>query len=173
MSTSEKLAVIALGHRNSGKSKTWNTFFGRTVRTGKHPKRLFFTANQYVNVLLISGSPEERKKFIGDFIKLELNIQIVLCSMQYHINCTNTINFFINNNFKFYVHWLNPGFCDKNVYQDNLGIIPLMRKHGTVLERDGRLTPSERVSEMRQYIFNWATEKGIFHQIEKQRVKII
>jgi GTPase Era involved in 16S rRNA processing len=34
------LVVAVLGHRNTGKSTTWNTLFGATVKTGKHERRL-------------------------------------------------------------------------------------------------------------------------------------
>ena len=57
----EKLLIAVLGNRNSGKSHTWNTLFGSTVRTGKEERRLYFNDCEYVNVFLVSGSPEERE----------------------------------------------------------------------------------------------------------------
>jgi len=39
-STPERLLVGVLGNRKAGKSHTWNTLFGRTVRRGIRPHRL-------------------------------------------------------------------------------------------------------------------------------------
>ena len=75
----DNLVVSVLGNRNSGKSYTWNKLFGREVRTGKKLKRLYFNENEYVLVFLISGSPEERHKYVGDLITAK-QPEIVLCS---------------------------------------------------------------------------------------------
>ena len=58
-----------LGNRNSGKSHTWNTLFGKKVKSGNEERRLYLTKNEYVMVYLVSGSPEERKKYVGNVIK--------------------------------------------------------------------------------------------------------
>lgn len=55
------LLVGVLGHRNSGKSRTWNVLFGSTVKTGTLMRHLFLTETEYVEVFLVSGSPEERE----------------------------------------------------------------------------------------------------------------
>jgi len=60
------LAVTTLGHRNAGKSSTWNTLFRSTVRTGKYERRLYLNKAQFVPVFLVSGSPEERDEYVGD-----------------------------------------------------------------------------------------------------------
>lgn len=78
----EKLLVAVLGDRNSGKSHTRNTLFGATVRTGKDERRLYFNSCEYVNVFLVSGSPEERETYVGELITAE-KPKIVLCSTQY------------------------------------------------------------------------------------------
>jgi len=57
------LVIVIMGNRKSGKSTTWNTLFGRQVRTGK--KKLYLTNYDYVEVFLVSGSPEEREKYVG------------------------------------------------------------------------------------------------------------
>ena len=65
----DKLLVSVIGKRNSGKSSTWNSLFGRTVKTGTKLKRLYLNETEYVNVFLVSGSPEEREtKADGKFI---------------------------------------------------------------------------------------------------------
>ncbi len=76
------LVVAVLGNRNSGKSRTWNSLFrkGRSVKTGPRMRKLFLTDTQYVEVFLVSGSPEERKLYVGDIIG-DLKPRIVLCSM--------------------------------------------------------------------------------------------
>ncbi len=52
----KRLFVGVLGHRNSGKSTTWNTLFGTTVRTGKYPRTLELYGGECVDVFIISGS---------------------------------------------------------------------------------------------------------------------
>ena len=42
----EKLLVAVLGNRNSGKTYTWNTMFGRTVKTGKNEHQLFLSEKE-------------------------------------------------------------------------------------------------------------------------------
>ena len=65
------LAVTTLGHRNSGKSLTWNTLFGATVKTGTLERKLYLNKAQYVNAFLVSGSAEERDAYVGDLITVE------------------------------------------------------------------------------------------------------
>lgn len=60
-----KLAVVVLGNRNSGKSTTWNTLFDHTVRTGKEQRVLWFNRCEKTRLFLVSGSPEERGEYIG------------------------------------------------------------------------------------------------------------
>jgi hypothetical protein len=62
----DNLCVAVLGHRNSGKSLTWNTLFGRRVSTGRRMRRLFLTPTQYVEVFLVSGSSEERHLYVEE-----------------------------------------------------------------------------------------------------------
>jgi hypothetical protein len=58
----DRLFVAAIGERNAGKSTTWNTLFGRTVNTGKKARRLNVYTADSVDVRLISGSNEERRR---------------------------------------------------------------------------------------------------------------
>ena len=101
-----QLLVGVLWLRNSGKSHTWNTLFGRTVRTGKHD--LYFSPNEYVKTYLISGSPEERKKAVKDILLNGQNRRIILCSMQYVDGVEETLDYFAGNHFFTYLQWLNP-----------------------------------------------------------------
>ena len=44
---------------------TWNTLFGRPVSTGrKKEHNLSLCNDESVSVFLVSGSPEERKKYV-------------------------------------------------------------------------------------------------------------
>ena len=70
------LVVTVLGHRNTGKTTTWNTLLAATVKTGKRERRLYLNSAQYVNVFLVSGSPEERDQYVGDIIKVKKPVSI-------------------------------------------------------------------------------------------------
>jgi len=80
---SDRLLVGVLGNRNSGKSHTWNTLFGRTVRRGQQPRCLELRSGKGVEVFVVSGSFEEREEYAGDILKNQ-DCRIVLCSMQIH-----------------------------------------------------------------------------------------
>lgn len=64
----DNLVISVIGHRNSGKSTTWYELFERTVSTGTELKKLYLTTTEYVEVFLVSGSPEERQTYVGDII---------------------------------------------------------------------------------------------------------
>lgn len=155
------LCVGVLGNRNSGKSLTWNTLFGEKVRTGRRMRRLFLTATQYVDVFLVSGSSEERHLYVGDIIG-ELAPRIVLCSMQYHPDVTQTIQYFRNHDYFLHVHWLNPGYNDRGATADTLELVPTISgERGEVHQRDGQIDPTARVQEMREYLFQWASSRSL------------
>ncbi|MFN6087414.1 MAG: hypothetical protein ACK47E_01565 [Cyclobacteriaceae bacterium] len=159
----DNLVVAVLGHRNSGKSTTWYSLFGRTVRTGTELKRLYLTADEYVDVFLVSGSPEERETYVGDIIGTQ-RPRIVLCSMQYRHDVTTTINFFIENSYFIFCHWLNPGYSDQSnskVY-DELGLVNyILSKDSVIGIRNGKTDPNERVRELKDYIYGWAKSRGL------------
>src|SRR5216683_5668480 len=128
------LVVGVLGNRNSGKSHTWNTLFGRRVRTGGRIRRLYVTDTEYVEVFLVSGSAEERQLYVGDIIG-SLAPRIVLCSMQYREGVDATIQYFLEHGYLPYVHWLNPGFNDvSGAVSDTLGVVPLIHAAGGSVE---------------------------------------
>ena len=119
----ENLVITIIGHRNSGKSTTWNDLFGRTVRTGPGLRKLFLNSKEFVEVFLVSGSPEERDLYVGDIVG-NLKPRIILCSMQYRQDVIITIDFFLKNDYAIYCQWFNPGFSDQNDAQmfDDFGI---------------------------------------------------
>ena len=158
----EKLLVSVLGNWNSGKSHTWNTLFGSTVRTGKEERRLYFNDCEYVTVFLVSGSPEERETYVGDLVTAE-EPRIVLCSTQYRESVKNTFNYFIDNGYFIFVHWLNPGYSDLDMpYFDNLGLVNwLLSQQSLMGIRSGKLKSSPRVEEMKEFIYGWAKARNL------------
>ena len=73
-----------------------------------------------------------------------------------------TIQYFTQNDYGFYAHWLNPGYSDLGPYSDDLGLLPLIRAAGGIVDiRDGTVDVTLRVREMRDYIFRWASERGL------------
>jgi hypothetical protein len=88
----DRLFVAVLGHRNTGKSKTWDTLFGRKVRTSRASRLLHLRRNEYVEVFVISGSNEERRKYAGNVLRNQ-HARIVLCSIQYVDRVERTIDY--------------------------------------------------------------------------------
>lgn len=158
----EKLLVAILGNRNSGKSHTWNTLFEATVRTGKEERRLYFNECEYVSVFLVSGSPEEREKYVGDLIA-DKDPRIVLCSTQYKDDVRATYEYFVDKSYSIFVHWLNPGYSDgDNSSFDSLGLANwLLSKKSMVGIRNGKISASSRVNEMKEYIYGWAKARNL------------
>ena len=157
----DNLLVAVLGNRNSGKSTTWNNLFDSIVRTGKRERPLYLNGTQWVNVFLISGSPEERDIYVGELVPEELP-QIVLCSAQYHENVTETFDHFFEKGYDVFVQWLNPGYNDPEEYEDEYELIDYLLNNGaTVQIRDGQDNPSNRVKELRQFILGWATHRDL------------
>src|SRR5258707_15273398 len=102
----DKVVISVLGNRNSGKSTTWNTLFQTTVRTGSNSRRLYLTPTEFVVVFLVSGSPEERDIYVGDIVGQQ-EPRIILCSMQYRADVTDTFDYFCQNDYSIYAQWLN------------------------------------------------------------------
>lgn len=159
----ENLLVGVLGYRDSGKSTTWNTLFnaGHDIRTSRvYQHRLLLTGKEYVEVFVVSGSPEERQRYVGEIVRGRP--RIVLCSMQYRADVTDTIDYFVENDYFLYVHWLNPGYNDPTRMSDQLGIVQhILDQNSLVGIRDGRVDPEERVGEMRTFIRSWAESRGL------------
>jgi hypothetical protein len=157
----ERLFVGVLGNQDAGKSTTWNTLFGATVRTGRYARTLTLNGGECVEVFLISGSPEERDKYAGDMLK-DQNCRIILCSLQYIETVRRTLDFVVEEGFDFFVQWLNPGCKDPGESWDKLGLVPWLLGHrATVSIRDGNVAPSPRVEEIREFIHGWAKARAL------------
>lgn len=157
----DRLFVGVLGNRNSGKSTTWNTLFGATVRTGKKARSLSLYGGECVDVFLASGSPEERQLYAGEIFDSQ-DCRIILCSIQYTEAVRKTLDYVSENRFDVFVQWLNPGHSDSGESFDRLGLLPWLAGHGaTVCIRDGRVAPSDRTEELRQFIHGWAKSRNL------------
>jgi hypothetical protein len=157
----DRLLVAVLGNRNSGKSTTWNRLFDATVRTGTQQRPLNLNCAQWVNVFLISGSPEERELEVGDILPEQLP-EIVLCSTQYRQDVKGTFDYFFAQGYEVFVQWLNPGHNDPKQYMDSLGLQDYLLSKGATLQvRNGHIDPAPRVKELRQFILGWATHRDL------------
>ncbi|MGH8123695.1 MAG: hypothetical protein ACREPT_13090 [Rudaea sp.] len=153
----DRLFVGVLGHRNSGKSHTWNTLFGTKVKTGNKSRMLELRPGECVEVFLISGSPEERDEYAGDVLKNQ-KARVVLCSMQYIEHVADTINYVTDEGFWAYVQWLNPGYRDQAAYPDYLGLGNRIMFSGAITGvRSGKINANSRVRELREFVYGWAS----------------
>jgi hypothetical protein len=154
-----KLAVIVLGHRHAGKSTTWYTLFDRKVRTGSEIRDLHLSEDLTIPVFLVSGSPEERRLYVGDII-IDANPRVVLCSLQYIEEGRESIQFFVDNGYRIFVQWLNPGYSDGALLPDHLGFLPFLLHNGAVVSiRNGQQAPQSRVREIREYLIGWSSSR--------------
>jgi hypothetical protein len=160
----DRLFVGVLGHRRAGKSTTWNTLFGRTVKTGNRSRLLELRPAECVELFLVSGSPQERRKYTGAVLRNQ-NARIVLCSMQYVEEVADTIEYVRDRDFWVYVQWLNPGFHDAGWYPDYLGIGDRFLFSGaTTAVRSGQRHLNSRVRELREFIYGWAAFRRLIVQ---------
>jgi hypothetical protein len=158
---SDRLFVGILGNRNSGKSRTWNSLFQKTVRTGKQSRTLVLRKNECVEVFLVSGSNEERQQYAGDTLK-DQSARIILCSMQYVEHVSDTLNYIKDEDFWIYIQWLNPGYQDGGPYFDHLGMSDRLLGMGATLTiRSGKTHPKSRVDELREFIYGWASFRDL------------
>jgi hypothetical protein len=157
----DNVVVFVLGNRNSGKSTTWNALFGSTVKTGLHIRRLYFDSSEYVEVFLVSGSPEERETYVGEIVGQQ-RPRVILCSIQYRADVTRTIDFFLQEQYGIYAQWLNPGFSDSGQQADSLSLVSFLLDRGAVVSiRDGTVPSLKRVQEMREFLYGWAHSRGL------------
>lgn len=158
---SENLLVAVIGNRNSGKSSTWNELFGRDVRTGTELRKLYLNSNEYVEVFLVSGSPEERKRDIETIVPT-YNPRIVLCSIQYQAHGLETIEYFTERDYFLFAHWLNPGYSDSSYNDDSLGLVTKLLATESLLGiRNGQIALGNRVNEIRDFIYGWAMTRSL------------
>lgn len=159
----KNIVIGLLGNRNSGKSSTWYELFDDQVRTGSKIRRLYLTKTEYIEVFLVSGSPEERDLYVGNIIG-DLKPRIVLCSMQYIPEVIETVEYFINNDYLLYLQWLNPGFGDSNdiAHFDYFGIVSRILTLDSIISiRNGKITPTDRVREIKDYLYGWASSRKL------------
>jgi hypothetical protein len=157
----ERLLVSILGNRNSGKTYTWNTLFGKTVKTGKNPRHLELLPGECVETFLVSGSFEERNEYAGDVLD-EQDCRIILCSMQYTEEVHKTLAYLVEQNFYLYVQWLNPGRHDGVAGWDRLGLVnQILSARSVMAIRDGQTDATSRVEEVRQFIYGWARYRDL------------
>lgn len=155
----DKLAIMVLGNENSGKSHTWNTLFGRRVRTGKNLRTLEFPDGKRLDLFLVSGSPEERQEYVGDIVLKAP--EILLISVQYCVAGWDTIQWLLDKDYDLYVQWLNPGFDDCCQAPDSLGMIPrILHSNGIFSIRNGQNIPVQRVNEIRDCLYGWAVHRN-------------
>jgi hypothetical protein len=157
------LVIGLMGHRNSGKSTTWYELFDDRVRTGSLIRRLYLTETEYIDVFLVSGSPEERDTYVGDIVG-NLRPRIILCSMQYISDVMETVQYFIDRDYFLNIQWLNPGFHDQNnaAHSDYLGIANrILALDSTMSIRNGKDNTDERVQEIRDYLYGWASSRNL------------
>ena len=157
----EKLIVGVLGPKSSGKTYTWNSLFGRTVKTGKKLRKLYLNKDEYVDVFLVNGSPGERKKYVGDIITVN-EPKIILCSLQYTIEVIETIDYFISHGYYLYIHWLNPGF--KEAVEPplfySIGIINRLLAHNSIVGvRNAKINTESRIQELKDFVYGWAKSR--------------
>ena len=160
-----RLLIAVLGHRNSGKSKTWDTLFGYKVKTSKKQRAFNLIGKTNTEVFVISGSPQERKKKVMELLK-DKKSKIVLCSIQYTDkgieDAKGTFDYFIKRGFSIYVQWLNPGYKDASSYPDELGLWTyLQHQRSTLSIRTGKRHLSSRTREIREFLHGWAALRGL------------
>jgi len=131
-----------MGNRNSGKSRTWNALFEKTVRTGKGARDLYLNKAQWIaDVFLVSGSPQERGIPVEEMLP-EDSPKVVLCSIQFRAGAESTFDYFFHQGYDVFVQWLNPGYSDDEEYDDDIGLSGWLIEKGAVLcRRDSAVHP--------------------------------
>lgn len=170
----EKLLIGILGKSKSGKSYTWDKLFERNVKTGKNLRRLYFNDIEYVEVFLLSRSPQKRHISVELIIK-DIKPKIVLCSMQYVSGVKKTFSYFVDKGFSLFIHWLNPGFSDN--YDAplfyNEGIINhILSLDSVVGVRNGKKNADKRVNEIKDYIYGWAKSRDLIMKKNVRKLPI-
>jgi hypothetical protein len=166
----DKLVILVMGNRNSGKSYTWDALFGKKVNTSRTLKRLYFNDWEYIEVYLVSASPKERKKYVDDLIKVT-DPKIVLCSEQYVETAKETINYFSKKGYFIYMHRLNPGIDDKRKQKkDELGILDcvLNQQNSLVGIRNAKINRVDRIREISDFLYGWANLRGLILKDNKK-----
>ncbi|MBI1289200.1 MAG: hypothetical protein GC178_16660 [Flavobacteriales bacterium] len=166
---SQKLAIIVLGKPNSGKSTTWYSLFGRTIRTGW--KRLDIDGEE-IEGFVKNSSFEEMGQEIsmdvfvrnasfeeyGDEVETYFNDglpNVVFCSVQYIEKGVRTIEWFKNQGYFLYIQWLNPGYRLQIEYDDFLRMQERFEAYGRFQKVSGKESGVERVRDIRTFLASW------------------
>lgn len=164
-----KLAVIALGRPNAGKSSTWYQLFGRTIRTGwktlelASPEQAFVQNSSFEEtgkviseeVFVRNASFEESGNEIEDYFNKDEGLPyLVFCSVQYIEKGKRTIKWFVDHGYQLYIQWINPGFRDTQDRVDYLDFEDTFRRYGRFEKRSGKEI-TERVEEIRSFVTKW------------------
>ena len=170
----DRLAVIAMGHSDSGKSYTWNSLFcmppRRYMRSGHHCLEL--RANQFVDVLLIIRAPQEYGENAFWNMLKGSDCPIVLLSIRYNrpqssnreYDIETILDYLILNKFQLYVQWINPGKKSSKTTpdMDSRGIGDKVRRSGGDFHvRDGKKNADSRVQEIRDFIYEWSLARNL------------
>lgn len=164
----KKVAIIALGKRNAGKSSTWYEIFGRVIRSGIKQLRIngkeakVFVRNSsfeesgeeiedYFEVFVINASPEESGNDPEDYLDEKQLPNIVFCSVQYIEHGIETISWFKKNGYFLYIQWLNPGYLDNAEYSDYLGFEKRFHSSGIFTKRSGK-EKAKRAAEIKEFL---------------------
>jgi hypothetical protein len=166
MTSSDKLLIGILGNASSGKTYTWNTLFGREVRTGKNLRRLYFNETDYVNVFLVSRSPGKRRQAVSSILG-KSRPDIVLCSLQYQHSLLDTLKFFRQNAYLMYIQWLNPGYADSNevpLFYDLEMINRILSDTAFLSVRNGKKSAEPRTEDILDFLYGWAGRRGLIRK---------
>ena len=169
----DRLVVAVLGRTDSGKSTTWNRLFGKPegqrVHTTWKPRWLEIRPGEWVEVFLITRSPEEAgEPKVYESLRGQ-SCPIVLCSMRYAESAKKMLDYFIQEGFDLYVQWLNPGYDKQNRGINKKSPIPDRRglrdrvraAGGQFFIRNGNTDPTDRVEEIRDHIYEWAKTRNL------------
>ena len=166
-----KLAIIILGKRNSGKSSTWYTLFDRTIRTGWKKLQIGTTGVAlYVknssheemgseineDVFVKNGSFEEMGQEIEEYFDENNLPRILLCAVQYNEHGLRTIQWMLEHGYYLYIQWLNPGYYYTEEYEDYLNFESRFGPHGTFTRHTGK-EKEIRVQEIKDFLGEWIT----------------
>ncbi len=114
-------------------------------------------------MFLVSGSFEERRLYAGDILSSQ-DCPIVLCSLQYTEEVRRSLHYFVNQGFHLYIQWLNPGYHDPDPVDDRLDVVnEILQQASTFALRDGKVDASDRVHEIREFIYGWAKSRNLVH----------
>lgn len=159
----DKLFIGVLGAAKSGKSHTFYTLFGQEVRTGRRTRRLYLHDKVYVDVFLINRSPLRQHRTIQSILRGQ-EPNIILSSLQYQHGVEKTLQYLKDHGYFLYIQWLNPGYSDEDVlplFKDANLLGSLLNDCSMVGIRNGKSDASERVLEIKDYIYQWARGKGL------------